>query len=339
MTGNPVTINTKTSLALLTLGGLFGAAFLFMKVLVEEISPAEIVLGRLALAATIVYAIMLARGKAPRFDLATIGKISLLALLDSVIPFTLIAWAETRIDSGIASVLVSTMPVFTVVIATVALPGERLAPVRLLGIPLGFLGVVSLAGGDVLDVTSSGGVGQLAVVSAAACYGAAAVYAKMLLRTENALTLTGTKLAAGAVMATFLVAVTKGMPAYQDLSAEGSLALVALGVLSTALAFTLYFWLVGAAGSVYASLVTYIVPVFGLLLGWAVLGEEIGPSTAFGVALITTGVGVVMYGAAAQSRLAQLVARIGSLGPELTTPDRRPTLAKASVFIENEERA
>jgi drug/metabolite transporter (DMT)-like permease len=298
MKGNAATMKTTAPVVLVVLGALFGAAFLFMKVLVDEISPVEIVAGRLALGSVVVFAIMAARGKAFRFDRATVTKVSLLALLDSVIPFTLIAWAETRIDSGVASVLVSTMPVFTVLAATAVLPDERLAPARLLGIPLGFLGVVTLTGGDVLNVTSGSAVGQLAVIGAAASYGAAAVYAKVLLRTEDALSLTGTKLAAGAVMAAFLVAVTEGAPGYAGLSVEGALSLVALGVLSTALAFTLYFWLVGTAGSVYASLVTYIVPVFGLLLGWAVLGEAIGLSTAFGAVLIAAGVAAVMYGPA-----------------------------------------
>jgi drug/metabolite transporter (DMT)-like permease len=328
MTGIDSGTKTKVALVLVVLGSLFGAAFLFMKVLVEEIAPTEIAAGRLTLAAILVLAIVAARGKALRFDRVTVAKVSLLALMDSVIPFTLIAWAETRIDSGVASVLVSTMPIFTVLLATAALPDERLAPARLLGIPLGFLGVVTLTGGDVLNVTSGSALGQLAVVGAAACYGAAAVYAKVLLRTEDALSLTGTKLAAGAVMAAILVAATEGAPAYANLSTEGALALMALGVLSTALAFTLYFWLVGAAGSVYASLVTYIVPVFGLLLGWAVLGEEIGLSTAFGAVLIAAGVASVMYGSAAQARLAQLATQL-----------RGPSPAEAPVRIEEEEYA
>jgi drug/metabolite transporter (DMT)-like permease len=187
---------------------------------------------------------------------------------------------------------------------------------------------VTLTGGDVLNVTSSSAAGQLAVVGAAACYGAAAVYAKVLLRTEDALSLTGTKLAAGAVMAAVLVAITQGTPAYAGLSIEGTLALVALGVLSTALAFALYFWLVSTAGSVYASLVTYIVPVFGLLLGWAVLGEHISSSTAFGAVFITAGVAAVMYGSAAQAWLTQLVSQ-----------PRGPALAGAPVLIDKEEYA
>ena len=328
MTDNANGLNAKALVVLVILGGLFGSAFLYMKVLVDEIAPVEIVAGRLSLGALVVFAIIALRGKALKFDPSMVGKIALLALLDSVIPFTLIAWSETKIDSGVASVLVSTMPMFTVVIATITFPDERLAPVRLLGIPLGFLGVVTLTGGDVLNVTSENAAGQLAVIAAAGCYGVASVYAKMLLKTQDALNLTGAKLAAGAVIAAVATGITQGVPAYGTLSAEGVLALLALGVLSTALAFILYFWLLRAAGSVYASLVTYIVPVFGLLLGWAVLGEEIGINTAFGAVLITAGVGAVMYGSAAQAWLAQLVSQL-----------RGPALTETPILIEKEKYA
>ena len=328
MASNTTGLNTKALMVLVILGGLFGSAFLYMKVLVDEIAPVEIVAGRLSLGALVVFAIIAVRGKALKFDPAMVGKIALLALLDSVIPFTLIAWSETKIDSGVASVLVSTMPMFTVVIATITFPDERLAPVRLLGIPLGFLGVVTLTGGDVLDVTSENAAGQLAVIAAAGCYGVAAVYAKTLLRTQDALNLTGIKLAAGALMAAAATGITQGVPAYGALSVEGVLALLALGLLSTALAFILYFWLVRTAGSVYASLVTYVVPVFGLLLGWSVLGEEIGASTAFGAVLITVGVGAVMYGSAAQAWLAQLVSQL-----------RGSALTETPVLMEKEKYA
>jgi drug/metabolite transporter (DMT)-like permease len=326
MTTNAAGSNTKALLVLVVLGGLFGSAFLYMKVLVDEIAPIEITAGRLSLGALVVFAIIAARARPFKFSTARVGKISLLALLDSVIPFTLIAWAETRIDSGVASVLVSTMPVFTVIIASIALPDERLAPIRLLGVPLGFLGVWTLTGGNTLDLTTGSTAGHLAVIGAAACYGVAAVYAKVLLRTEDPLNLTGTKLAAGAVIAAVATGITQGAPGYTQLNIEGILALAALGVLSTAMAFILYFWLVGAAGSVYASLVTYVVPVVGLILGWGVLGEEMGSNIAFGAVLITAGVGAVMYGSAAQALLGQLMSQL-----------RRPALVETPVMVEKEK--
>ena len=130
------------------------------------------------------------------------------------------------------------------------------------------------------------------------------------------------------MMAAAATGITQGVPAYGALSIEGVLALLALGLLSTALAFILYFWLVRTAGSVYASLVTYIVPVFGLLLGWSVLGEEIGASTAFGAVLITAGVGAVMYGSAAQAWLYQRLSQL-----------RGPALNETPVLMEKEKYA
>jgi drug/metabolite transporter (DMT)-like permease len=219
----------------------------------------------------------------------------LLVILDSVVPHSLIAWAELSIDSGLASVLISTMPMFTVAFAALALPDERLSVQGLLGLGVGFLGVIVLTSGGIFQISSSGTLSMLAVVAAAASYGVAAVYARILMRRADPLALTGTKLALGVPIALALTLVVEGVPDYGSLSLEGSLALAALGILSTGIAFVLYFWLVSSAGSVYASLVTYIVPVVGLSLGWAVLGEEIGLSTALGAALIALGVAGVMH--------------------------------------------
>lgn len=326
MPGNAAINRTQALAVLVLMGGLFGAAFLFMKVLVDEIAPTEIVAGRLTLAAIVVLGIMAVRGAAYRFDPKTVVKASVLVVLDSIIPFTLVAWAETRIDSGTASVLISTMPAFTVLFAALVLPEERLAPVRLLGIPLGFLGVVTLSGGDVLQVTSGNALGQLAVVGAAVSYGVAAVYARVLLRTKDPLSLVGTKLTCGAVVAMIAVLATEGTPAYAELSGQGAAALLALGVLSTALGFTLFIWFVKSAGSVYASLVTYVVPVFGLLLGWAVLGESLGANTALGAALITIGVATVMYGP-----------KLLPLGRTIERPSPEP--APAPTLVAKEEYA
>jgi drug/metabolite transporter (DMT)-like permease len=300
------TMQTRALAALVILGWGFGAAFLFMKVIVDEISPSELVAGRMFLGALTVGLVLAVLRRAPRLSPSIVGRTALLALMDSVLPFTLVAWAETRIDSGVASVLISTMPLFTIVIVSSVLPDERLAPVRLLGIGLGFFGVIALTNGDVLDIRSGDAIGMLAVIGAAASYAAAAVYAKVLLRSEDALSLTGLKLGLGAVLALGMALTLHGVPNYGTLSVEAGSSLVALGVLSTGFTFMLYFWLVANAGSVYASLVTYVVPVAGLTLGWAVLGEEIGVNTALGAALIATGVAGVMYGPSLVSRLSRL---------------------------------
>jgi drug/metabolite transporter (DMT)-like permease len=274
---------------------IFGSAFLYLKVILVEISAMEMVAARLFLGALTVFVFMAVTRRGPHMDGRVLAGAALLAVLDSVIPYSLIAWAEVHIDSGVASVLVSTMPMFTVAIAAVALPDERISVQGIAGLVVGLAGVIILSGGDVFEFSSSGGLAMLAVVGAAVSYAAGAVYARVLLRSNDPIRLTGTKLALAAPMALAIAFAVEGTPDYTPLSLEGSLALLALGVLSTGVAFLIYLWLVTRAGSVYASLVTYVVPVAGLFLGWAVLGEDIGPATVAGAALIAVGVAGVMH--------------------------------------------
>jgi drug/metabolite transporter (DMT)-like permease len=286
----------RSALALVTLGAAFGAAFVFMKVLVDEISTFEIVAGRLALGAAALALVIAVRGRGLTMTRGNFVRISALAVVDTIIPFSLVAWAETRIDAGLASLLISTMPIFTVFIAMTVLPDERLSAARIAALPIGAAGVIVLTGGDLLSLGSGDAVGQLAVIGAALTYGVGAVYSKVLLRTNDPFDLSVTKVSVGAIVAAALVLPTAGTPAYGSLSLEGWASLAGLGLVSTALAFTVYLWLVRRAGSVYSSLVTYVVPVFGVLLGWAVLGESVGPETAAGGILIAASVGTAMYG-------------------------------------------
>lgn len=286
-------MNTKATIALVALGWIFGSSFLFVKVIVEDISATELVTARLFLGAATLAALMLILRRGPRVSPTALAGFAALGVFESVIPYTLIAIAEVKIDSGVASVLVSTMPMFTVAFAA-ALPEERLAPRGFLGLGVGFLGVVVLTGGDIVNVTSSNTLAMLAVVVAAASYGVAAVIARHLLKTQDAIPLTGSQMAIAAVMSLGVTLVFEGTPNYGALHTDSALALIALGIPCTAGAFALYFWVVGQLGSVKSSLVTYIVPVAGLLLGWAVLGEEIGLSTVVGAILIGIGVTGVM---------------------------------------------
>ncbi len=291
------TMNPRALVTLFALGGVWGASFLFIKVLVEETEPLDVVAGRLFLGAAVVVAIMALRGIRLRGSPPLLAKVSLMALLSNVAPFGLIAWAEVHIDSGTASVLNSTMPLFTALFAAAFLAEEHFTPARLAGLLVGFLGVVVLTGDDVLDITSGSALGSLAVMGAAACYGAGAVYARTLLRSEDPLSLSGLQLLAGTAFAAVLLLAVEGRPDY-SLSIEAWLSLLALGVVGSGLAYVAYLWLVDHMGSVRTSLVTYIIPAVGLLLGWAVLDESIGLNTALGAALIVAGVASVVRGQA-----------------------------------------
>ncbi len=290
-------MNPRALIILFALGGVWGASFLFIKVLVEETQPLEVVAGRLLFGALAVAAIMLARGMRLRWSAPLLGKVSLMAMMSNVAPFALIAWAEVHIASGAASVLNSTMPLFTAVFAAAFLAEEHMTPARVASLMVGFLGVVVLTGDGVLDITSSDALGSLAVVAAAACYGAGAVYARTLLRSENPLNLSGLQLLAGTALSIPLLLAVEGTPDY-SLSLEAWLSLLALGLMGSGVAYVAYLWLVDHVGSVRTSLVTYIIPAVGLLLGWAVLDESIGLNTAVGAALIVLGVAGVMRGQA-----------------------------------------
>ena len=294
-------MNPKALLTLLALGATWGASFLFIKVIVEETSALEVAEGRLFFGALAVGAVMAIKRTRLRWPPSLWLQIAVWALVSLVAPFTLIAWAEEHIASGTASVLNSTMPLFTTLFAAIFLMEEQLTPVRGAGLVVGFLGVVVLTGGDIYDFSDSSVLGQLAVVGAAACYGAGAVYARGLLKQAEPLGLSGAQLVLGAVLALPLLLAVRGTPDY-SLSVEAWLSLLALGVLGTGIAIVAYLWLVDNVGSVRSSLVTYIIPIVGLSLGWAVLDESIGVNTILGCALIIAGVAAVMRGQAPSSQ-------------------------------------
>lgn len=286
----------KIFAALILLGVLFGSSFLCVKVLVGEITPMQVVAGRLTLAAIGVLALMAVRGSRPRLTPNVVVCVAVLGVLDGVLPSALIALAEVHIKSGTASVLMSTMPLFTVFIASAVLPDERLSAQKLGGLFAGFAGVVLLIGRDALDVSDGVTLGQIAVIGAALSLASGGVYARVLLRNGDPLELTGLKLAASAPIAIGIALAVDGVPETDSLSLGGVGALLLLGLVNTGPGRALYFWIVKQSGSVTGSLVTYVMPVAGLLLGWIVLGEEIGAGTVVGMALIMAGVGGVMFG-------------------------------------------
>lgn len=287
----------RSIVVLLALGGVWGASFLFIKVVVEEAPPLELVTGRLLFGAVAVLPVMALRGASLRREPTVLVKLSVMALLSNVAPFALIAWAEVHIESGVASVLNSSMPLFTALFAAAVLAEERFTAARVAGLAVGFVGVVVLTGGDIVDVTESDVLGQLAVIGAAACYGAGAVYARVLLRAEEPLGLSGIQLVLATILSAPILLAVEGVPDF-SLSAKAWLSLITLGVLGTGLAYIAYLWLVDNMGSVRASLVTYVIPVVGLLLGWLVLDESFGVNTLLGAALIILGVASVMGGQA-----------------------------------------
>jgi drug/metabolite transporter (DMT)-like permease len=289
---------------LVALGCTWGSSFLFIEVILEDISPIEVVAGRLFFGALTVGSFMALRRLPLRWTPSLLARISVMAALANILPFGLIAWGQEHIESGTASVLNSTVPIFTALFAAAFLPEERFTAARFAGLVLGLLGIIVLTGEDALSITDSGVLGQFAVIGAALCYGASSVYSRTLLRTNDPFSLSALQLITATVFSVPLVFVLEGGPAYSSMDAEGWLALIALGFAGTGLGYIAYLWLIEHTGSVRASLVTYIVPIVALFLGWLVLDETIGLNVIVGAALIIIGVASVMRGQAPGSERA-----------------------------------
>lgn len=289
----------STSLAvLLFLGAIWGASFLFIKVGVAEIPPLTFVTGRMLIAALVLIMVIGARRlHLPRSN-TTWRDFAAMGILNGMIPYTLITWGEQYIDSGLAAILNATMPLFTVLLAHIWIEDESLSVEKLTGVSIGFVGVVGLIGADLKRGLQANLLGELAVVLAAASYALAAVYGRRQLRGHAPLVSSFGQLATGGLMM-LPMALVIDHRAWHVPSVAATGSLLSLALLGTALAYILYYWLLEHVGATQVSLVTYILPVTGILWGWLALGERLSPIVLGGFALIF--VGIVMVRGTASS--------------------------------------
>ena len=293
--------DTRALVTLFVLGFVWGGSFLFIKVVVDETGPLELVAGRLFFGALAIWGYILVTRHRVIVTRKLLLQMSFMAVFSNMVPFALIAWGEEHIESGTASLLNATVPIFTAIVAAALLPDEHFTPGRVLGLLLGFLGVGVLTADGALDVTDSSVLGQLAVVLAALCYGFGAVYARTLLRGHDPVNLAVLQTTLGTLYTIPIMLAVSGTPNY-DLSPEAWASLVALGVFGTGFGYIAWLWMIDTVGSVRASLVTYVVPIVAVVLGWAVLDESIGLNTVIGGALIVAGVATVMRSPNARMR-------------------------------------
>jgi drug/metabolite transporter (DMT)-like permease len=273
---------------LVALSAIWGSSFLFIKVGVEELEPAVVVCGRLLVGALVLRPVALARGGLSGLR-AMLVPIAVLGALNNALPYWLLSFAETRIDSGLAAVIQAAAPIFTVLLAIRIDPSQRVTGLRLAGVGLGFVGVALLVGlqeGAEL-------LGAVAVVGTALCYAVSVLYAGRAIRSFSPLDVSIGQLSVGALLT--LPAALVQWPA-ETPSAKVVGAVLVLGVLGTGVAYLLYFALIVRAGASRAILVTYLVPAFALVYGWLILGEAVTPSALAGLALILGGTALATGG-------------------------------------------
>lgn len=271
---------------LLGLSAIWGSSFMFIKVGVRQLEPSTLVAGRLVLATLTLVAIVVA--STPLRDAvaqirAHLPAFLFVALLNSVAPFWLLAWGETRIDSSLAALLQACAPLFTALLAVLFFRSERVSGDRLVGVLVGFGGVALLVG-----VVPSGSVlGALAVVLTGFCYAASSLAGGRYLTGLPPATIAfGTTSIAAVVSLPFGLAQLPGsVPGWKVIGS-----VVALGVLGLGIAYVLYFALITGAGASRAILVTYLVPPMALFYGVTVLNESLKLTDLAGLGLILAGV-------------------------------------------------
>jgi drug/metabolite transporter (DMT)-like permease len=292
MTSTPA---RRVLLQYLALATVWGASFLFIKVGLEGLSPAQIVLGRLTTGAlALVLVSLLTRRALPR-DAVVWGHMFVVALLLCVVPFLLFCWAETRISSGLASIYNATTPLMTMLVALAALPSERPTRARLLGLLVGFAGVLLVLGPWGFSGRGETGgalAGQLACLGATACYGTATVYLRRFVSPRGlpAVTVATVQVGLGALVMLLVAPFVAATPVH--LTPRVVASVLTLGALGTGMAYVWLTNIVMGWGATNASTVTYLTPLVGVVLGVLLLGETLTWNQPLGALVVVFGIAV-----------------------------------------------
>jgi len=279
---------------LLALSVVWGASFFFNGVAVKELPTFTVVVARVALAALILHIVIRIVGLKVPTDRRVVTAFFSMAFINNVIPFSLIVWGQSHIASGLASILNATTPLFAVIIAHYFTGDEKLSWGRFIGVIIGLTGVTIMVGNDALQAFGVNVVAQLAVLGAAFCYAVSGVFARRFRRMgiSPIATATGQLTAASIMLVPVMLIVDQPwmlpMP-----GAETVAALIGVALLSTALAYLLYFRILATAGATNVLLVTFLVPATAILLGIFVLGEVLHLKHFIGMAMIGLGLAAI----------------------------------------------
>ena len=276
-----------------TLGLIWGSSFLWIKIALDNVGPFTLVAWRLLIGvAGLALVVLFRRPTFPR-GRRIYGLLALLGVTNTALPFLLISWGEQSIDSAVASILNGTVPLFAMVFAHFALQDDRMTRARVAGLILGFLGVIVLMSGDLVPgEVRTGGLGQLAVLVASILYAFSTVFARKNLHGLSPVVQSFVPL----VVADLFIwtgAVAIEAPVLAPTSGLTWFALVWLGLLGSCVAYLLLFTLLHRVGPTRTTMVTYVFPVVGLILGIVFLQEPVTASLLIGAAMVVAGILVV----------------------------------------------
>ena len=283
-----MTVRPRELALLLMLATLWGASFTFIKVGVETLPPLTLIAGRTSIAALILLAILGYRRIALPRDPKVWRQFLFQACLNSVFPFTLIAWAEQSIDAGLATILNSTSPIFTFLLTWLIAGRQHATGHKLFGVVSGMIGICLIVGVGALSGLREQLIPELAIIAATICYAGAALFGRNFERLDPMLPAAGSMLAGAAVLipASLLV----DHPWTLEPSTRSIGALLGLSIFSSALAFTIYFRLLRTLGPVGTTSQAYLRVPIGVAIGVLFLGESLAPTTWIGSIFVIAGV-------------------------------------------------
>lgn len=286
-------MNARVWAMLILLSMLWGGSFFFVGVVVTDLPPLTIVALRVGIAAITLWIIALMIGLRPPKEWRVWGAFLGMGLLNNVVPFALIVWGQTQIASGLASILNAATPIFAVVVAGILLPDERVTSLKLAGVGIGFVGVVVMIG---LPALSGGGslIAQLAIIAAALSYAFAGAYGRRFKTMGiNPIITAAGQVTASTIVLTPVALMVDGPLDVVAMSGDTWSAIIGLAVLSTAVAYVLYFKILEIAGATNVLLVTLLVPVSAILLGFLFLNESLEVIHFVGMLLIAIGLSAI----------------------------------------------
>lgn len=268
---------------------LWGGSFFFIEIALTELPTLTLVFVRVSLAAIALWGFVLCTGVAIPKSKSIWFSFLCMGLLNNVVPFSLIVWGQTHISSSLASILNATTPLFTVIVAALLLSDETLKRHKLMGVIIGFIGIFIMLGHSAMTGADFSLLAKLAVLGAALSYSFAGVYGRRFkAHNINPVVTAAGQVSASSLFLLPIVLITGGfnqsMPSIKVIAAISTLA-----ILSTAIAYVLYFKVLATAGATNVSLVTFLVPVSAVLLGILVLGETLQWQQSVGMIVIAVG--------------------------------------------------
>ncbi|AWM86825.1 DMT family transporter [Microvirga sp. 17 mud 1-3] len=284
--------NYALELSLLAaLATLWGASYTFIKLGIETIPPVTLIAARTVIAGAVLLVILRLRGIVLPRDAATWRKFAVQACLNSVVPFTLIAWAEKSVDAGLAVILNAMTPVFTFLITVLWTRHEPTTFRKMAGVAVGLAGTCVIVGMQAFQHVGQELLGQLAVVLATVCYAGAAIFGRNFKGLDPMAPAAGSLVCGAAILIPVSLVVDRPWTLSPSGTSVG--ALVGLAVFSTALAFVLYFRLIHTLGSVGTTAQGYLRAPIGVAIGAYFLGERLDSSAWIGLVCILAGVALM----------------------------------------------